>query len=265
MQVVKQYPDGVFSWVDLGTTNIEGAKAFYSGLFGWSFLDLPTDSGTVYCMAQIDGFDVAGLGPLDQGMQEQGIPPSWTAYVKHDDVDAVASRASAAGGVVLFPPFDVMDSGRMTMIQDPTGAVFGVWQPENHIGAQLVNIPNTLAWNELQTHDLNPAREFYAAVFDWTYEVDANEYVVCKAWDRVQAGMMKIEEEMSDIPPNWTNYFLVSDIDAAAARVTELGGEVHVPPMIAGDIGKLAIIQDPQGAFFSIIEYAGPASPPPGY
>ena len=265
MQVVKQYPDGVFSWVDLGTTNIEGAKAFYSGLFGWSFLDLPTDSGTVYCMAQIDGFDVAGLGPLDQGMQEQGIPPSWTAYVKHDDVDAVASRASAAGGVVLFLPFDVMDSGRMTMIQDPTGAVFGVWQPENHIGAHLVNIPNTLAWNELQTHDLNPAREFYAAVFDWTYEVDANEYVVCKAWDRVQAGMMKIEEEMSDIPPNWTNYFLVSDIDAAAARVTELGGEVHVPPMIAGDIGKLAIIQDPQGAFFSIIEYAGPASPPPGY
>jgi len=265
MQVVKQYPDGVFSWVDLGTTDIGGAKSFYGGLFGWSFLDLPTDSGTVYSMAQIDGYDVVGMGPLDPGMQEQGIPPNWIAYVNHSDVDAVASRADQAGGNVLFPPFDVMNSGRMTMIQDPTGAVFGVWQPKEHIGAQLVNIPNTLTWNELQTHDLDTARQFYAAVFGWTYEVDANGYVVCKAGDRVQAGIMKIEEEMKDIPPNWTNYFLVSDIEASVAKVTELGGDVHVPPTSSGEIGKLAVIQDPQGAFFSLIEYAGPAAPPPGY
>jgi predicted enzyme related to lactoylglutathione lyase len=265
MQVVKQYPDGVFSWVDLGTTDVEGAKIFYGGLFGWSFLDLPTDSGTVYSMAQIEGYNVAGIGPLDSEMQKQGIPPNWTAYVNHDDVDAVASRATEAGGIVLFPPFDVMDSGRMTMIQDPTRAVFGVWQPLKHIGAQLVNIPNTFVWNELQTHDLDAAREFYAAVFGWTYEVDANGYVACKAGERVQAGMMKIEEEMSNIPPNWTNYFLIADIELSAAKVEDLGGHVHVPPTTAGEIGKLAVIQDPQGGFFSIIEYAGPAATPPGY
>jgi predicted enzyme related to lactoylglutathione lyase len=265
MQVVRHYPDGVFSWVDLGTTDTEEAKAFYGRLFGWSFLDLPTDSGTVYSMAQIEGNDVAGLGPLDSSMQEQGIPPHWTAYVNHDDADAVASRAGGAGGTVLFPPFDVMDSGRMTMIQDPTGAVFGVWQPGKHIGAQLVNFPNTFVWNELQTHDLEAARPFYASVFGWTYEVDANGYVACKAGDRVQAGMMKIEEERSDIPPNWTNYFLVEDIEASTAKVSELGGEVHVPPMSAGEIGRLAVIQDPQGAFFSIVEYTGPAASPPGY
>lgn len=265
MQVVKQYPDGVFSWVDLGTTDVEAAKAFYGGLFGWSFLDVPTGSGTVYSMGQIDGYNVAGLGPLDADLQAQGIPPYWSAYIKDDDVDAVAAKAAEAGGVVMFPPFDVMDSGRMTMIQDPTGAAFGVWQPAEHIGAQLVNIPNTLVWNELQTNDTDAARAFYHSVFGWTYEVDSNGYVACKAGDRVQAGMMKIQADWGEVPPSWTNYFLVADLEASAARVKELGGMLMVPPTPAGEVGKFAVIQDPQGGFFSIIEYNSPAPPPPGY
>ena len=113
MQVVSRYPDGVFSWVDLATTDPEAAKKFYGGLFGWSFLDMPTDSGNNYSMAQIEGYNVAGLGPLDAGMQQQGVPPFWSAYVNHDDVDSVAARAADAGGTVMFPPFDVMDAGRM--------------------------------------------------------------------------------------------------------------------------------------------------------
>ena len=265
MQVVKQYPDGVFSWVDLGTSDTEGAKAFYGGLFGWSFLDIPTDSGVVYSMAQLEGYNVAGLGPLDPGMQEQGIPPYWSAYIKHDDVDAVAAKAGEAGGTIMLPPFDVMDSGRMTVIQVRTGAAFGVWQPKQHIGAQLVIIPNTLTWNELQTNDLEAAREFYSTVFGWAYEVDASGYVVCIAGDRPQAGMMKIQEDWGPVPPNWTNYFLVADIEASAAKVTELGGTLMVPPNSIGEMGKFAVAQDPQGGHLSIIEYAGPASPPPGY
>ena len=265
MQVVSRYPDGVFSWVDLGTTDPEAAKSFYGGLFGWSFLDMPTDSGVVYWMAQLEGYNVAGLGPLDPGMQEQGIPPFWSSYVKHDDVDGVAARATAAGGNVMLPPLDFMGAGRMTMIQDPAGAIFGVWQPGNHIGAQLVNIPNTLTWNELQTPALDAARTFYSAVFGWTYEVDENGYVVSKADDRVQAGMIQMTEEMAGVPPNWSLYFLVEDVEAAAAKVGELGGKLVVPPTSAGEVGKFSVVQDPQGAIFSIIEYAGPAAPPPGY
>lgn len=265
MQVVTRYPDGVFSWVDLGTTDTEGAKAFYTGLFGWSFLNIPTDSGTVYSMGQIEGKNVAGLGPLDPNMQAQGIPPFWSSYIKHDDVDTVAAKAAEAGGNVMFPPFDVMDSGRMTMVQDPTGAAFGVWQPKGHIGAQLVNIPNTLVWNELQTRDVGGARTFYEEVFGWTYEVDANGYVACSQDDRVQAGMMQIDDSWGDVPPNWSIYFLVEDVDASAAKAQELGGNIVVPPSPAGEIGKFSVIQDPQGAVFSIIEYDGPASSPPGY
>lgn len=265
MQVVSRYPDGVFSWVDLGTTDPEAAKVFYGELFGWSFQDIPTDSGTVYSMAQLEGYNVAGLGPLDPGMQEQGVPPFWSSYVKHDDVDTVAARAAEAGGNVMFPPFDVMDAGRMTTIQDPTGAIFGVWQPGNHIGAQLVNMPNALTWNELHTPDIDAARDFYGAVFAWTYDVDENDYVVSKVDDRMQAGMMQMTEQMKGVPPHWSVYFLVEDIDATAVRIGELGGSILVSPTSAGQVGRFLVAQDPQGAVFSAIEYAGPASPPPGY
>jgi predicted enzyme related to lactoylglutathione lyase len=265
MQVVKGYPDGVFSWVDLATTDTEGAKSFYSGLFGWSGLDIPTDSGMVYTMFQIEGLDVSGMGPLDENLKAQGIPPHWSSYVKHDDVDGVAARAAEAGGTVLMPPFDVMESGRMTMIQDPAGAVFGVWQPNQHIGAKLVNIPNTLTWNELMTRDLEGAKEFYAAVFGWTYTQDESGYVVCYVDGRHQAGMMKIDESMGEMPPSWGNYFLVDDIASKVKKLQELGGTVVVPPTPAGEMGKFSVVQDPQGGHFSLIEYSGPADPPPGY
>lgn len=265
MNIVTRYPDGVFSWVDLGTSDVEGAKAFYGGLFGWSFLDLPTDSGTVYSMCQIEVYNVAGMGPMVADMEAQGMPPYWSSYVKHDDVDAVAGRAGEAGGNVMFPPFDVMEAGRMTVIQDPTGAIFGVWQPGTNIGAQLVNRPNTLVWNELQTRDVEAARAFYSRVFGWTYETDANGYVSCSQDGRSQAGMMQMDETWGDIPPNWAVYFLTEDVEAMAERVTELDGNLLVPPTPAGEIGKFAVVQDPQGAVFSIIEYDGPASPPPGF
>ena len=265
MKVVSEYPNGVFSWVDLGTTDTEAAKTFYSALFDWSFLDIPTESGNVYSMGQIEGKNVAGLGPLDPETLAQGVPPYWSSYVKHDDVDAVAARAAEAGGNVLFPPFDVTEAGRMTMIQDPTGAMFGVWQPGDHIGAQLVNMPNTLVWNELQTRGIDEARAFYGAVFDWAYDTDANGYVTCKVDDRVQAGMMQTADSMGDIPPNWSIYFLVEDVEATAAKAQELGGKVLVPPSPAGELGTFSVVQDPQGAVFGVIQYNGPASPPPGY
>lgn len=265
MQVVKEYPNGVFSWVDLGTTDTEASKQFYSGLFGWSFLDLPTESGMVYSMAQIEGYNVCGLGALDPDMQAQGVPPFWTSYVKHDDVDSMAEKATTAGGNVIFPPLDIEGSGRMTIIQDPTGAMLGVWQPKGHIGAQLVNIPNTLSWNELMTRDLDTAKAFYAAVCGWTYEVDDRGYVSVLADGRNQAGMMAIDESMGDMPNSWGLYFLVEDEVAASSKAQELGGNILVPPSSAGETGNFSVLQDPQGAVFSVIKLHGPANAPPGY
>ena len=111
---------------------------------------------------------MAGATPMSDDMRAMGVPPVWVSYVKIDDIDGAAARAAEAGGAVFMPPMDVLDSGRMTLIQDPTGAAFGVWSPRAFEGAALVNRPNTLAWNELQTRDLPAARAFYEHVFGWT-------------------------------------------------------------------------------------------------
>ena len=265
MKVVTEYPNGVFNWIDLSTTDPEAAKAFYSALFGWDSVDIPTGMGTMYTMLKIDGYNVGGLSPMDPALQEKGHGPFWSSYIKHDDVDAVTARITEAGGTVMMPPMDVMEDGRLTMATDPAGAHFGVWQPRNHLGAQIVNQPNSLVWNELQTNDIEGAKAFYNAVFGWTDEVDQTGYVACSAGDRVQAGMMAIDESWGPVPPNWTIYFMVEDVAAMAEKVRELGGNVMVPPSPAGEVGTFSVVQDPQGGAFSMMQFNGPVSPPPGH
>lgn len=265
MQVVKNYPDGVFCWIDLATTDPAGAKAFYSGLFGWEFDDRPIDGGGVYSMARIEGYNVAGLGEMPADMKAQGMPSFWASYVKHSDVDEVAAKVAAAGGTLMFPPMDVMNEGRMAMLQDPGGAVVGVWQPKNHTGAELVNMANALVWNELQTRDAAGAKAFFGEVLGWTYDSDPNGYVMCKVNGRTQAGIMQIDENWGDVPNNWAVYFAVDNLEASVAKVRELGGNVLVPPSPAGEMGQFSVVQDPQGGAFTIMKFNGPLDPPPGY
>jgi predicted enzyme related to lactoylglutathione lyase len=265
MQIVKNYPDGVFCWIDLMTTDVAGAKAFYGGLFGWEYDDQPIDGGGVYTMAQIEGKNVSGMGEMQPEMQEQGMPPVWSSYVKHSDVDAVAAKVTEAGGTVMMPPMDVMEAGRMTMFQDPSGATVGVWQPKNHIGAELVNRLNTLVWNELQTRESEGAKAFFESVLDWTIDADPSGYLLCKADGRTHAGIMQIDESWGDVPNNWAVYFAVEELEAAVAKVKELGGNVLVPPTAAGEMGQFSVVQDPQGGAFTIMQFDGPLDPPPGY
>lgn len=265
MNVVKSYPDNVFCWVDLATPDPAAAKSFYAGLFGWQCLDIPIDENSSYTMLQIDGKNVAGLGEMPPDMKEQGMPAFWASYVKHSDVDAVAARVAAAGGQVMFPPMDVMDAGRMTMFMDPAGAGMGVWQPRNHIGAQLVNVPNTLVWNELQTRDVDGARSFYSAVFDWTYRSGEGGYAMVEQDGRVQAGIMPLDESWGDnVPSNWMVYFNVEDVDGTVAKAQALGGSVLMPPTAAGDMGRFAVLRDPQGGAFTVMTFNGPTDTPPG-
>ncbi|MFC1878575.1 VOC family protein [Chloroflexota bacterium] len=264
MYIVKNYPDGLFSWVDLSTSDADAAKAFYQGLFGWQYEDNPTGMGGIYSMCQIDGKNVAGLSAMSPEMLEQGVPPFWSSYIKHDNVDVIASRITEAGGKLMFPPMDVMEAGRMIMATDSSGAAFGVWQPKNHIGAQLVNMPNTLIWNELQTRDIEGAKAFYSSVFEWGIQTDDSGYVMFQVDDRIQAGMMLMNEAMGHVPPNWSVYFNVADVAASSQKATELGGTLLVPPTAAGEMGTFSVVQDPQGGIFTIMEFKGPVDQPPG-
>lgn len=267
MKVVTAYPDGVFSWVDLSSHNFAAAKAFYHGLFGWDTLEIPMSEDYSYHMFQINGYDVAGGSQLTEGMVPPGTPSHWSSYVNHSDVDSVVAKVADAGGVVVAPPFDVMESGRMAVIQDPTGAMVGIWQPKNHIGAKLVNQPHTLIWNELQTRDGEAAKAFYTAVFGWETELDpsGSGYVMFKANGRIQAGMMVMDESWGPVPPNWAVYFMTEDVAATAAKAEELGGTLLVPVTPAGQMGHFTVIQDPSGAVFTAMQFSGPVDPPPGH
>lgn len=264
MKIVKKYPDGMFSWVDLATTDIAGAHAFYSGLFGWEPDPAPLPGGGSYTNFRIDGYSVAGAGQIPPDMAASGMPPVWTSYVNYSDIDALAARVAEAGGTVLFPPMDIMDQGRMVMFQDPTGAAFGAWQPAAHIGAQVVNQPNSLVWNELQTRDPETAIAFYNKVFGWVEQSDPHYTMWQDGNGRFHCGLVRIGESWGDMPANWLAYFLVEDVDAAAARAVELGGVVHHGPADFGDMGRLAVLGDPQGATFAAIRFNGPVDEPPG-
>jgi predicted enzyme related to lactoylglutathione lyase len=228
---------------------------FYTGLFGW---EVPASENVEqtggYRRATKNSADVAGMMPL---MQE-GQPPAWSTYVSVEDADATAVAVKEAGGAVYAEPMDVMDLGRMAVFADPTGAAFGIWQPGTFPGAGLVNEPGALAWNELGTRDPGAAKTFYAAVFGWEFEdQDMGEmgaYTILKLREDQIGGLMDISGRVPDeVPAHWLAYFAVADTDAAVEQAKGSGGDIRFGPI---DIpaGRFAVVADPAGAVFAVIQ-----------
>ena len=245
------YPHGTFSWVDLATTDAEGAKAFYGRLFGWTFDDRAAGEGMIYSMAQIGDDSVAALAQDDTG----AAPPHWNSYVTVDDVDALVPRVSELGGTVAAGPFDVLDAGRMLVVSDPTGAFLCLWQAKDNIGAELVNVHGALTWNDLSTHDADAARGFYSELLGWTFEQVSEEppYWVIQNGGRSNGGMRVFTEEEAHFPPHWLPYFAVDSTDGIASAATDAGGSVMVEPFDVPS-GRVAVLGDPQGAAFAVSE-----------
>jgi predicted enzyme related to lactoylglutathione lyase len=256
MTIVTTHAPGTFCWADLGTTDAAAAKRFYTGLFGWKYEDMPMGEGADYTMFERGGNWVAALYPQDTQQQSQGIPPHWLSYVAVDSADQAAERTRSLGGTVLMDPFDVFEVGRMAVIEDPTGAVVALWEARTHPGAGIVGEPNSLCWNELNTADPDRAAAFYTGLLGWQTEQQPMGdfvYTYFKQGERRNGGMMRITPDMGPIPPHWAVYFAVDDCDAKTALASQLGGKVLVPPSDVPDVGRFAILQDPQGAAFAII------------
>ena len=247
------YAHGTPCWVDVTSSELDNTIAFYTGLFGWKADDPIPDAGG-YTLFTLNGKNVAAGSPP----QQEGMPSVWTTYIASDDVDDTATKIRDAGGTVMMDPFDVFDSGRMTVAQDPTGAIFGVWQAKEHIGAQLANEPGTFVWNQCQTSDPARAAEFYQAVFG--YEIDQMDmglgepFRVLKVGGRSIAGVR--EPVAGDAPPHWSTVFAVADADETAARAKELGATVLMEPFDLPEIGRLAVIRDPAGAVLQVMASA---------
>jgi len=257
MPEMTSYENGTPCWVDLGTPDVPAAAEFYRALLGWEIEIGPAEMGH-YSMAVLKGHPVAAIA--DQQTPGQVY---WTTYLAVDDVDATTAKVGPAGGTVLMEPMDVMTFGRMSVATDPGGAPISFWQAGDHLGAGLVNEPGTLCWNELTTRNVEESLAFYEAVVGIKgVKQDfgtGDYYELQSASGRMIGGLMPMVGDMwpAEIPNHWMVYFAVTDTDAAAARCAELGGSVPVPP---ADIppGRFAVVNDPQGAHFSIIQLAGP-------
>jgi uncharacterized protein len=249
-----EYQQGSPSWVDLQTTDQSAGKKFYASLLGWSYDDRPMPQGGTYSMALLNGETVAAIAPMPPGAPE-GMPPMWNTYIAVDDVDATMEKVGPAGGQVLMPAMAVGDAGTMAFVADPTGAVVGLWQANQHIGATLVNETGALIWNELITDKPESALAFYEAVLgvsSATVEMGAGQtYHMLKVGETEVGGCM--EPPMPDVPNHWHVYFAVADADATAVQAGAEGGQIAVEPFDIPSVGRSAVLADPQGAFFSVL------------
>lgn len=251
---------GTFCWPELATRDLQAAKSFYGELFGWQPKEVATSGGN-YVIFSAGGRQAAGLCAQGEEQRQRGVPPTWLSYVSVSDADAAATKAKELGAQVLHGPFDVMEEGRMAVVQDPAGAIFAVWQARNHKGISAYLEPGALCWTELATKDAKAAESFYTRLFGWTAKAPSDPAMPYFEWVLDEShfgGMMEISEHWGpnwkEIPSHWMVYFMVKDVDERTARAQALGAAVHVPPRDIPKVGRFAVIADPQGAVFALFQ-----------
>jgi uncharacterized protein len=257
MAIVEKHSAGAFVWIELGTTDQNAAKKFYTSLFGWTVDDFLIGPNDFYSMFKLQGRDTGAAYTLRPDQKQQGVPPHWLLYVGTEDADGAAKRAGELGGTVLAPAFDVMEYGRMAVIKDPAGAVFALWQAKQHTGIGVTNVEGTLCWADLSTSDVPTAEKFYSDLFGWKMmrdEHDKSGYVHIQNGEQFIGGLPPSEHRNPNVPPHWLLYFQTSNCDVTADKAKELGGKVLLAPMTMENVGRMAVITDPQGAAFSIFQ-----------
>jgi predicted enzyme related to lactoylglutathione lyase len=259
MPNVDSHAPGTFCWFELATSDREAAKTFYTQLFDWTVDDQPSGPGQIYSTFSVGGRDAAAAYTLNDEQRSHGVPPFWGLYVLVENADAIADHTAAMGGQVVVPAFDVMDIGRMAVLQDPTGAVFSVWQVKTHCGTGIVGEPGTMVWGELHSPDRDRAASFYANLFGWKMvagkdmrEPTAEDYFHIMNGDDMIGGMPSAAHRDPNAPPSWLLYFGTTDCAASATKATSLGATVVAGPMDIGDDGTIAVMSDPQGAMFAL-------------
>ncbi|MCX4749389.1 VOC family protein [Kitasatospora sp. NBC_01287] len=248
------YPPGTPCWVDLTVPDQQAALDFYRDLFGWQGQRGSEEFGG-YAVLTLKDKPVAGIMTA-MAMGDTPPPPTvWTTYLASADAEATATRITANGGTLLFPVMDVGTIGRMLVAADPTGAVFGVWQPLEFFGAQIVNEPGAVIWNELNTSDIKAATAFYKAALDIDIAPmpEMPEYHGLKVDGRDVGGAQGLQHHPEGTPSHWATYFAVDDVDSTVDAAVRAGGSLLVPAMDT-PVGRMGALTDPQGGAFWLIK-----------
>jgi uncharacterized protein len=250
---------GSFCWFELATTDQRAAKAFYSSLFGWTSTDGPGGPGGDYTVFALGDRTAAAAYTMRDEMRARGVPPNWTVYIAVDDADRAAARAASLGGTVVVPPLDVMDAGRMAVLQDPQGAAFAVWQAGKHGGVGTKGEVHSVSWADLQTRDQPGASAFYSALFGWRMvegqsmaPAQPGDYYHIVNGEAFIGGVPPPGHGDPHAPPHWLIYVEVADCRAATARAVSLGARAYVDTLQIGKEGSISVLADPQGAVFAL-------------
>jgi predicted enzyme related to lactoylglutathione lyase len=244
-----RWPQGTPSWVDISVPDVDGARAFYGSVLGWSFVDTGAEYGN-YQMCQVNGRNVAGIGPKQASEQ----PTVWLVYLASDDVDATVKLINDNGGAVLFGPEDVGDAGRIAVARDNTGGVFGVWQGKQAIGIEHYNEPGGLVWEDCKLTDPDAGRAFYAAVFGYEYQSvpgAPDDYKGFVVKGQLAGGIGPLVGAPEGTPSHWLAYFSVANADTAASAARNGGGGVVMEPE-SMPFGRIGVLSDPFGAIFGV-------------
>jgi predicted enzyme related to lactoylglutathione lyase len=249
---------GSFCWLELGTTDAEAAKKFYTNLFGWTADDMPMGPGMTYTMFRLNGKDVGGGYTLMKDQLDAHVPPHWMLYVKVDNADASAAKAVKAGGTQIVPPSDIPHVGRFAVIQDPTGGTIAIFQPGEHKGVGVFGDAGSSCWADLNTPDADKAAKFYGECFGWTFEKGNDGYrhiINGSGHENMIGGIPPQMHAPPGTPANWMTYFRAEDCKATARKAAELGAKTLMPANLIENVGVISVLMDPQGAAFALYQH----------
>ncbi|HEY3769664.1 MAG TPA: VOC family protein [Candidatus Angelobacter sp.] len=258
MANIDKHPIGSFCWVELATTDQNAAKTFYTSLFGWAVEDSPMGPNDFYSMFKLAGRDTGAAYSMRKEQRAEGVPPNWMLYISVANADQAVAKAAQAGGTVLSPAFDVMDAGRMAVIQDPTGAIFSLWESKRSQGITITG-DNTFCWADLSTPNPERAGKFYAELFGWQLmkdEKDPSGYIHIKNGESFIGGIPPAAHRSPNAPPHWLIYFQVAETEATTAKAAQLGGKILMPARKMENVGTISIVSDPQGAALALFKSA---------
>ncbi|MFJ1581976.1 VOC family protein [Streptomyces sp. NPDC088197] len=251
------FPEGAPCWVDAMFVDLEGAKRFYADVLGWTFGESASEFGD-YAQAFSDGEAVAGVVPPMPG--EEG-KSAWNLYFATPDAAATAEKVKAAGGELLMESMQVGRLGTMALAKEPTGAAFGLWQPDQHKGFAKVGEPGAFCWAEFFTREPDVTDAFLTKAFTYSAQqmtdagVDFKVFKVGGSPNPVLGRMTMGDEFPPEVPAYVNVYFAVGDCDAAVQKAVDLGATLRFGPMDS-PYGRFAAVTDPQGANFSVIDTA---------
>ncbi len=251
---ITEMREGVPCWFELASTDPEKSFAFYSQVFGWARMDMDLGPMGTYSFLNNANGCIGAFCSMQEDQKAQGIPSHWAIYFAVHDCDAATAKATELGGAVLMPPMDVSEHGRMSIVSDPTGAMFCLWQPKAGGGNFVMFEEYSVGWVELATRNTQKARDFYSELLGWTYKEspipveNLGSYLEISVDETRYGGILPMSQHWGDVPPHWGIYILVPDVDVCCAKAVELGGSNPLPAFDAPGVGRISMIGDPTGA-----------------